>query len=281
MVAGFQGIDEAGNLTTLGRGGSDTTAVALAAAIKADLCEIVTDVDGVFTADPNLCREARKLDEISYEEMLEMASAGAKVMHYRSMLFASKYNVPVSVRSSFNNNPGTMIVPARKDMEKVVVRGITYEKDAARIRFIGVPDTPGVAAKIFGPIGEAGINVDLIIQNSSTDGFTDLSFTLSRSNVAEALDICQQTAGKLHAIALEHDVRIAKVSVVGLGMRSHSGIATQMFKALADANINIQMVATSEIKVSCVIDEDSVKDAVQTLHHAFRLDQAPLDDDEG
>ncbi|MBZ0272554.1 aspartate kinase [bacterium] len=273
VVAGFQGIDEAGNLTTLGRGGSDTTAVALAAAISADLCEIYTDVDGVYTTDPNLCADARMIPEITYEEMLEMASLGAKVMHHRAMLFATTYNVPVCVRSSFNNNPGTYIVPARPDMENVVVRAITFERDAARIRFLGVPDRPGIAAAIFEPIGEAGINVDLIIQNSSTDGLTDLSFTVPRADVDEALTICRKTAGKLGAVNVESDRNIAKVSVVGLGMRTHANVASRMFQALSAAGVNIQMVSTSEIKVSCVIDEDRVKDAVQALHSAFRLSE--------
>jgi aspartate kinase len=281
VVAGFQGIDEHGNLTTLGRGGSDTTAVALAAAIRADLCEIYTDVDGVYTTDPNLCPSARKIHEISYEEMLEMASLGAKVMHHRAMLFAVKYNVPLAVRSSFNNNPGTMIVPARLDMEQVVVRGITYEKNAARIRFLGVPDTPGIAAQIFGPISDADINVDLIIQNSSTDGFTDMSFTVAKSDTEATMKICKKIAGDLNAVAVEFDSSIAKVSVIGLGMRAHSGIAARMFSALANRGINIQMVATSEIKVSCVINEDDVKDAVVALHEAFKLDQAPPDEQEG
>lgn len=281
VVAGFQGIDEKGNLTTLGRGGSDTTAVALAAAIKADLCEIYTDVDGVYTTDPNICTDAKKIDEISYEEMLEMASLGAKVMHHRAMLFASKYNVPLLVRSSFNDNPGTLIVPARKDMEQIVVRGITCEKNAARIRFIGVPDLPGIASRIFGPIGEAGINVDLIIQNSSTDGYTDMSFTVARADVEETLALCRRIAGDLNAVAVEHDSSIAKVSVVGLGMRTHSGIASRMFQALADAQINIQMVATSEIKISCVIDEDSVTEAVRILHQAFITDGVLVEDENG
>ncbi|MCC6157914.1 MAG: aspartate kinase [Deltaproteobacteria bacterium] len=273
VVAGFQGIDEKGNLTTLGRGGSDTTAVAIAAAIKADLCEILTDVDGVYTTDPNICPEARKLDEISDEEMLEMASLGAKVLHHRSVLFASKYKVKTCVRSSFNDNPGTLIVPSEEVMEQVVVRGITCEKNATKVRLIGVPDRPGVAAAIFSPISDAGINVDLIIQNASTDGFTDLTFTVPRADAQQAMAICQKVAGDLGALAVDSDAEIAKISIVGLGMRTHSGVASTLFQALSGAGINIQMVSTSEIKVTCVINLNDADEAVRVLHRAFRLDQ--------
>ncbi len=273
VVAGFQGIDEKGNLTTLGRGGSDTTAVAIAAAIKADLCEILTDVDGVYTTDPNICPEARKLDEISDEEMLEMASLGAKVLHHRSVLFASKYKVKTCVRSSFNDNPGTLIVPSEEVMEQVVVRGITCEKNATKVRLIGVPDRPGVAAAIFTPISDAGINVDLIIQNASTDGFTDLTFTVPRADAKQAMAICQKVAGDLGALDVDSDAEIAKISIVGLGMRTHSGVASTLFQALSGAGINIQMVSTSEIKVTCVINLNDADEAVRVLHRAFRLDQ--------
>ncbi len=275
IVAGFQGIDEEGNITTLGRGGSDTTAVALAAALKADLCEIYTDVDGVYTADPRIVPKARKLDKISYEEMLEMASLGAKVLQIRSVEFAMKYNVPLVVRSSLNFNPGTIITKEDKEMEKVLVSGVTYNKNEAKISIRRVPDRPGIAAKIFEPLKEANINVDMIIQNISKDGYTDLSFTVARNEMKKAVEIVKKVAEEIGAEGVEWDDTIAKVSIVGVGMRSHPGVAAIMFKTLADNNINIMMISTSEIKISCVIDEKYTELAVRVLHDAFNLDKEP------
>ncbi len=273
VVAGFQGCDSEGNITTLGRGGSDTSAVAMAAALKADRCEIYTDVDGIYTADPNVCSKARKLDRISCEEMLEMASLGAKVLHIRSVEFALKHNVPVYVRSSFNEEEGTMLVNGEQDMERPVVSGITYSKKDARITLRKVPDQPGIAAKIFGPIAEAGINVDMIIQNTRAGGQTDLTFTVPKSDYQRAMEIEREIAGRIGAESVLGDENIAKVSVIGVGMKSHSGVASKMFTSLAGENINIMMISTSEIRISCVVEEKQAELAVRTLHTVFGLDK--------
>jgi aspartate kinase len=274
VVAGFQGADEADNITTLGRGGSDTTAVAIAASLKADLCEIYTDVDGVYTSDPNVCPKARKLSKISYDEMLEMASLGAKVLQIRSVEFAKKYDVPIHVRSSFNDNPGTIVCKEDEEMEKVVVSGVTYNKNEAKIEIMRVPDVPGVAAKLFKPIADANIVVDMIIQTSSTEkGYADMAFTVPKSDFAKTLQIVKRTIKELGGKEVVADEAIAKVSIVGVGMRSHSKVATQMFSALAKEGINIHMISTSEIKISCIIDSKYTELAVQTLHDAFQLDR--------
>jgi aspartate kinase len=273
-VAGFQGRDMSGNITTLGRGGSDTSAVALAAALKADTCEIYTDVDGVYTTDPNICEKATKLGKISYDEMLEMASLGAKVLQIRSVEFAKKFNVPIHVRSAFNlEEEGTMVVEEDTDMERLVVSGVTYSKDEARITITKVPDKPGVASKILTPIGEAGIVVDMIIQNTRKGGLTDVTFTVPKSHYEEALAIEEGVARDIGADHVYGDKNIAKVSIVGVGMRSHAGVASKTFTALAQENINIIMISTSEIKISCVIEEKYTELAVRVLHHAFGLDQ--------
>ncbi|MBI5468191.1 MAG: aspartate kinase [Deltaproteobacteria bacterium] len=271
VVAGFQGVDGDGNITTLGRGGSDTTAVALAAALKADLCEIYTDVEGVYTTDPNICQDARKLKKISYDEMLEMASLGAKVLQTRSVEFAKKYEVPVMVRSSFTDAGGTLVCKEDKEMEKVVVSGVTYNKDEAKISVLRVPDRPGIAAKLFRPLTEAGINVDMIVQNISHDAHTDLTFTVSKSEYKRALKLVRETAGEIEAKDVVGDPNIAKVSIVGAGMRSHAGIASKMFEVMSREGINIQMISTSEIKISCVVDVKYTELAVRVLHEAFGL----------
>ncbi len=274
VVAGFQGIDEADNITTLGRGGSDTTAVAVAAALKADVCEIYTDVDGVYTTDPNVCEKARKLSKISYDEMLEMASLGAKVLQIRSVEFAKKYNVPLHVRSSFNNNPGTIVCEEDEEMEKVVVSGVTYNKNEAKIEIMRLPDVPGVAAKLFKPIADANIVVDMIIQTSSTDkGYADVAFTVPKSDFAKTLQIVKGTVKEIGGKEVVADEAIAKVSIVGVGMRSHSSVATQMFSALAKEGINIHMISTSEIKISCIVDSKYTELAVRALHDVFALDK--------
>ncbi len=274
VVAGFQGIDEADNITTLGRGGSDTTAVAVAAALKADVCEIYTDVDGVYTTDPNVCSKARKLSKISYDEMLEMASLGAKVLQIRSVEFAKKYGVPVHVRSSFNDNPGTIVCEEDKEMERVVVSGVTYNKNEAKIEVMRLPDVPGVAAKLFKPLADANIVVDMIIQTPSTDkGYADVAFTVPKSDFAKTLQIIKGTIKEIGGKEVMADENIAKVSIVGVGMRSHSSVATQMFSALAKEGININMISTSEIKISCIIDSKYTELAVRALHDAFQLDQ--------
>lgn len=270
-VAGFQGIDENRNITTLGRGGSDTTAVALAAALNADLCEIYTDVEGVFSADPNICTDARKLDRISHEEMLELASLGAKVLDIRSVEFAKKYNVPIHVRSSFTTNEGTMVVSEEKEMEKVMVSGVVYDKNEARVTVAQVPDRPGIAFKIFDPVFKAGIVVDMIIQNTSVEGLTDLTFTVTKTEFDQTLKLVKEVAQEIGAGEVLGDQHIAKVSIVGLGMRNHAGIASLMFETLAKENINISMISTSEIKISCVIEEKYTELAVRTLHEAFGL----------
>jgi aspartate kinase len=272
VVAGFQGVTEEGDITTLGRGGSDTTAVALAAALKADLCEIYTDVEGVYTADPRIVPKARKLAKVSYEEMLEMASSGAKVLEMRSVELAMIYKVPLVVRSSFSRANGTLITEEDEEMEKVLVSGITYNRNEARISIYGVPDVPGVAAKIFGPIGDAGIIVDMIIQTARPDGKADLTFTVPRTDFKQALDIVKRVAEELKAERVEGDDSIAKVSIIGAGMRTHPGVATKMFETLAKHGINIMMISTSEIKISCVIDEKFTELAVRALHEAFQLE---------
>ncbi|MBU4419900.1 MAG: aspartate kinase [Proteobacteria bacterium] len=273
VVAGFQGCDPDGNITTLGRGGSDTSAVAIATAIKADICEIYTDVDGIYTADPNICKKARKLDKISYDEMLEMSSLGAKVLQIRSVEFAKKYNVPVHVRSSFSEEEGTMLVNEDSDMEHLEVSGITCNKNEARITLKKVPDQPGIAAKIFSPIAEAGILVDMIIQNTRFGGLTDLTFTVAKTDFNRALEISKKIAEKIGAEEVLTAEHIAKISVTGVGMKSHSGVAAKMFSTLASENINIRLISTSEIRISCVIEEKYAELAVRVLHSAFGLDK--------
>jgi len=276
-VAGFQGLDERGNITTLGRGGSDTTAVALAAALGADVCEIFTDVDGVYTTDPNICPKARKMDSISYDEMLEMASLGAKVLEIRSVEFAKKFNVPIHVRSTFSIERGTMVVAETKDMEKVMVSGVTYNKNEARVTIRKVPDRPGIASRIFEPIFEAGIVVDMIVQNTSEDGLTDLTFTVPKSDFQRTMKLVLEIARDVGAEKVMGDENIAKVSIIGVGMRSHAGVAKKMFEALAMENMNIIMISTSEIKISCIIQEKYTELAVRTLHKVFGLDDEKSD----
>jgi aspartate kinase len=273
VVAGFQGEDEHGNITTLGRGGSDTTAVAVAAAIDADACEIYTDVDGVYTTDPNVVPEARKLEKISYEEMLELAGAGAKVLQIRSVEFAMKYNVPLWVKSSFTQDPGTLVCPEDSSMEHVVVSGIAYDRNEAKVAIRGVTDKPGVAAKVFKPLADANIVVDLIIQNMGQAGKADLSFTVGKTDLPKALEIVKRVAAELGAPTVETDDQIAKISIVGVGMRNHAGVAAKAFDVLAAAGINIEMISTSEIKVSIVIAAKFMELAVRELHSAFGLDK--------
>jgi aspartate kinase len=273
VVAGFQGCDPNGDITTLGRGGSDTSAVAIAAALKADVCEIYTDVDGVYTADPNICPQARKLTAISYDEMLNMASLGAKVLQIRSVGFAKKYNIPIHVRSSFIEEEGTMVVNEDSGMERLVVSGVTHDKDQARITLKKVPDKPGVAAKIFTPVADAGIVVDMIIQNTRPGGKTDLTFTVPKASFKQALEMEKKIAGEIGAEDVFGDVKISKVSVIGVGMKDHSGVAAKMFAALAKENINIMMISTSEIRISCIIEEKYTELAVQMLHNTFGLDK--------
>lgn len=273
IIAGFQGSDSYGNLTTLGRGGSDTSAVAVAAALKADMCEIYTDVDGIYTADPNICKKARKLDKISYDEMLEMSSLGAKVLQIRSVEFAKKYDVPVHLRSSFSLEEGTMVVNENSGMERLVVSGVTHSKNEARITLKKVPDQPGIAAKIFTPVADAGILVDMIIQNTRAEGMTDLTFTVPKSDYKKALEIEKKIAGEIGAEAVFGDENVAKVSVTGVGMKNHSGVAARMFSALAKENINIMLISTSEIRISCVVEEKYAELAVRVLHTEFGLDK--------
>jgi aspartate kinase len=268
VLAGFQGIDDAGNITTLGRGGSDTSAVAVAAALHADLCEIYTDVTGVFTTDPRIVPHARKLSKISFDEMIEMASLGSKVLQIRSVRFAMRYGVRLHVRSSFVPDEGTWVVPEEEMMESLVVSGVTFNRSESKIRVRGVKDVPGVAARLFTPLSDQGIVVDMIIQNLSQDGTTDLTFTVPRGDAKRALSIAQGTAAELGA-SVEADSAIAKVSIVGLGMKDHAGVASRMFQVLADEGINIQMISTSEIKVSVVIEEQHTDTAVRALHAAF------------
>lgn len=279
VVAGFQGVDEAGNITTLGRGGSDTTAVALAAALKAHECQIYTDVDGVYTTDPRVVDGARRLDKITFEEMLEMASMGSKVLQIRAVEFAGKYNVPLRVLHSFQDGPGTLItIEEEKAMEMPTIAGIAFNRDEAKLTILGVPDMPGVAYRILGPIGEANIEVDVIVQNVAEDNTTDFTFTVGRDDMARAETVLQATADDLGAHEVRVDSRIAKVSIVGVGMRSHAGVASQMFAALADVGINIQMITTSEIKISVIIEEKFLELAVRSLHSAFGLDVEPEDE---
>jgi aspartate kinase len=274
VIAGFQGLDERGNITTLGRGGSDTTAVAVAAALAADVCEIYTDVAGVYTTDPNIYHKARKLQRISYDEMLEMASMGAKVLHIRSVEFAKKYNVPVHVRSSFVDEPGTMVVKEEKSMEQVVVSGVAYSKGDARITLAGLPDVPGVAARIFTEIASEGIVVDMIIQGSTGDTkLANLSFTVPRLDRQAAIRLLEGMKKEWKDLQISSDENIAKISVIGVGMRHHAGVAAKMFQVLGSENINIHMISTSEIKVSCVIEDRHTAKAVKVLHDAFGLDQ--------
>ena len=271
-VAGFQGLDERDNITTLGRGGSDTTAVAIAAALKADVCEIFTDVDGVYTTDPTVCPKARKMDFISYDEMLEMASMGARVLEIRSVEFAKKFNVPVHVRSTFTKERGTMVIAETKDMEKVLVSGVAYNKDEARITITKVPDRPGIAAQIFEPVLKAGIVVDMIVQNTSEEGITDLTFTVLKSDFYSTMKLVSEVAKTTGAEKVLGDENIAKISIIGVGMRTHAGVAQRMFQTLANENINIMMISTSEIKISCVIEEKYTELAVRELHKSFGLD---------
>ena len=274
VVAGFQGVDEAGNITTLGRGGSDTTGVALAAALKADECHIYTDVDGVYTTDPRVVPKARRLDQITFEEMLEMASLGSKVLQIRSVEFAGKYNVALRVLSSFEEGNGTLITYEDTNMEKALISGIAFNRDEAKLTLSGVPDLPGVASKILGPIAAENIEVDMIVQNVGANGTTDFTFTVNRNEYARARNVLENLRTELGAQLVNGDDRIVKVSIVGVGMRSHAGIASTMFKVLADEGINIQMISTSEIKISVVIDEKYLELAVRSLHTAFGLDQA-------
>ena len=276
VIAGFQGIDEDGNITTLGRGGSDTTAVAMAAALKADECRIYTDVDGVYTADPRIVSDARRMPFITYEEMLEMASLGSKVLQIRSVEFARKYNVNLRVLSSFKDGPGTLITDEDENMEAALISGIAHNKDEAKLTIVGVPDNPGIASKILGPIADANIEVDMIVQNVGLDNSTDFTFTVNRADYEKALSILEETAKSINAKDVSGDNRIVKISVVGVGMRSHAGIASKMFKALADEGINIQMISTSEIKVSVVVAENYLELGVRTLHAAFGLENGAL-----
>ncbi len=273
VVAGFQGVDEYGNVTTLGRGGSDTSAVAVAAALKADVCEIFTDVDGVYTSDPNVTSKARKIDKIAYEEMLEMASLGAKVLYTRAVEFAMRYHVPIIVRSSFNDNEGTLVTEESLDMEKEFIRAVTCDTKVAKITFSAVPDKPGVASQIFSALAKANVVVDMIIQNSSAEGTTDLTFTIPAADLAKGLAICNEIRQDLGAKNVFGSNDIAKVSIIGLGMRSYSGVAAKMFSTLADEGINIQMISTSEIKISCVIDKKYAELAVRALHDSFELEK--------
>jgi aspartate kinase len=274
VVAGFQGVDEEGNITTLGRGGSDTTGVALAAALKADECQIYTDVDGVYTTDPRVVDTAQRLREITFEEMLEMASLGSKVLQIRAVEFAGKYKVPLRVLHSFKEGPGTLITTESENtMEQPVISGIAFNRDEAKLTITGVPDVPGVASKILGPISDANVEVDMILQNVSAEGLTDFTFTVHRNDYDQALNTLQGVAKNLNATGVTGSEKIAKVSIVGVGMRSHAGVASRMFASLADENINIQMISTSEIKVSVVIDEKYLELAVRALHSTFDMDK--------
>ncbi|MBI2155384.1 MAG: aspartate kinase [Candidatus Rokubacteria bacterium] len=271
VVAGFQGASDEDEITTLGRGGSDLTAVALAAALKADVCEIYTDVDGVYTADPNIVPDARKLGRVAYDEMLEMASLGAKVLQSRSVEFAKKYGVMVHVRSTFKPDPGTLVTKEEQGMEEAVVTGVTHDRSQAKVSILRVPDRPGIAAQVFGAIAARNVVVDMIVQNISRDGYTDMSFTLPRGDHARAVTALEEIAATIGAQGVAHDERVAKVSIVGVGMRSHSGVASRMFATLAGEGINIQMISTSEIAVSCVIEDKYAELAVRALHEAFEV----------
>ena len=282
VIAGFQGVNSNGDITTIGRGGSDTSAVAVATALNADECQIYTDVDGVYTADPRIVSHASRMDEVSFEEMLEMASLGAKVLHTRAVEFAHKYEMPLRVLSSFEDGPGSLITTENEAMEKPLVSAVTHERDEAKLTVLAVPDKPGVALQILGPIGDAGVSVDMIVQNIGTDGQTDFSFTVKRADFDIARDLLQKTIDQIgrkpnqegfRETSIVGDDTIAKVTIVGVGMRSHAGVATKMFETLANENINIQMISTSEIKVSVVIEDRYVELAVRALHDAFELDK--------
>jgi len=277
VVAGFQGVDATGNITTLGRGGSDTSAVALAAALKADECQIYTDVDGVYTTDPRIVPEARRLKTITFEEMLEMASLGSKVLQIRSVEFAGKYKVPLRVLSSFEDEGDGTLITYEEDekMEQAIISGIAFSRDEAKITVMGVPDRPGIAYAILGPIADANVDVDMIIQNASVDGITDFSFTVNRNDFPKAMDIARKVQAHIGARNIVGDAHVCKVSMVGVGMRSHVGIASQMFRTLSEEGINIQMISTSEIKISVVVDEKYMELAVRVLHKAFGLENEP------
>ncbi len=272
IMTGFQGVNQEEDITTLGRGGSDTSAVAIAAALNADVCEIYTDVDGVYTTDPNICENARKLKKVSYEEMLEFSSAGAKVLQSRSVELAKIYEVPVYVRSSYNNEEGTLVTKEDEDMEKEVVSGVTYDKDQAKVTIGQVPDKPGIASRLFTPLSDRNIVVDMIIQNASIEGNTDLTFTVSKKDMSEVQAILEKVTRELGATRIDYDENISKVSIVGVGMKSHAGVASRMFTALAGEGINILMISTSEIKISCVVESKYTELAVRVLHDAFGLD---------
>jgi len=274
VVTGFQGVDAAGNITTLGRGGSDTSAVALAIAAKADQCDIYTDVDGVYTTDPRIVPNASKIDRISYEEMLEFASLGAKVLQTRSVELAMRYDMPIHLRSSFEPVEGTMVMKEDETMERAAITGVAYNRDEAKVTILGIPDHPGIAANVFGPVAESEINVDVIVQNVSEEGHTDITFTVPRSDFATTMDLLKTTCGKMQARDVIGDDTVAKVSIIGVGMRSHTGIARKMFEILAKEGVNIQMITTSEIKVTVVIDEEHVDLAVQALHSGFGLEKS-------
>lgn len=276
VIAGFQGTDGEGNITTLGRGGSDTSAVAVAAALKADVCEIYTDVDGVYTTDPRIVPEARKIEKISYEEMLEMASLGAKILQIRSVEFAKKYNVVIHVRSSFDDKPGTFVMKEDREMETVLVSGVAYNKDEAKISIFGVPDQPGIAAQIFIPLSHNNITVDMIIQNVSNEGSTDITFTVPKADCKKAVQIVEDVAKTINARGVSYDINISKISIIGVGMHSHSGVASTMFETLSREGINIEMISTSEIKVSCVVASKYTELAVRVLHEAFGLDRQKI-----
>jgi aspartate kinase len=273
IIAGFQGVDADNNITTLGRGGSDTSAVALSAALHADVCDIYTDVDGVYTTDPNICSKARRLSKITYDEMLEMAMLGAKVLQPRSVEMAKKYQVPLYVRSSFTDEGGTLVTKEDAAMEREVVSGVTYDRDQAKITVVHVPDRPGIAARLFTPLAEHHIVVDMIIQNASVDGFTDLTFTVSRKDIKEATRLIEEAGKDISAARIEVDETVAKISIVGVGMVSHSGVAAKMFATLAHEGINILMISTSDIKISCVVQAKYTELAVMVLHDAFELDK--------
>ena len=276
VVAGFQGVTPEGHIHTLGRGDSDLTAIAVAAALKADVCQILTDVDGVYTCDPRIVKNARKLPEISYDEMLEMASSGSKVMQSRSVEFAKKYGVVFEVRSSLNDNPGTLVLEEHPDMENVVIRGVSIERSQARITLTGIPDEPGMSGKILGALGDAEINLDMIVSNIAHDGFARHSFTMHSNDLARAQAALKPLLAVSSSAKIETDVGIAKLSAVGIGMRSHSGVAATMFKALGDAGINIGMISTSEIKIAVTVDETRIEDAARAVHDAFELDKEPV-----
>jgi len=272
ILTGFQGVNEHGDVTTLGRGGSDTSAVALAIALNADMCDIFTDVDGVYTTDPRIVPQAAKIERISYEEMLELASQGAKVLQNRSVELAMRYQMPIHLRSSFVDVPGTMVMKEDEVMERAAITGVAYNRDEAKITIKGIPDHPGIASALFGPIAEAGLNVDVIVQNVSEDGTTDITFTVPRGDFRKAMKIVQGVSKDMQARDVKGDDHVAKVSIIGVGMRSHSGVARKMFETLAEKAINIQMITTSEIKITVVIEEQHVDAAVKSLHTAFGLD---------